>query len=59
MLRCTLDGVADGLIKAAARHTTVSITSEEPDLEDYFFHRYAADAVAGAGQDEARTRPGR
>ncbi len=47
VLRCTLDGMADGLIKAAARHTTVSITSQEPDLEDYFFHRYADDSGAG------------
>ncbi len=42
VLRCTLEGSADGLIKAAARHTTLSITSEEPDLEDYFFHGYSS-----------------
>jgi ABC-2 type transport system ATP-binding protein len=42
VLRCRLDGRADALVKAAARHTVLSITSEEPDLEQVFFHRYAA-----------------
>ena len=36
VLRCRLDGPADALVKAAAAHTVVSITSEEPDLEDVF-----------------------
>jgi ABC-2 type transport system ATP-binding protein len=39
-LRCRLDGRADALVKAAARHTVVSLLSEEPDLEDLFFHYY-------------------
>ena len=42
LLRCRLDGPADALIKAAAAHTVLSITSEEPDLEEVFFHQYAA-----------------
>ena len=49
VLRCTLDGRADGLIKAAARHTTLSITSEEPDLEDFFFRRYSVGDEPGEG----------
>ncbi|HEX2774126.1 MAG TPA: ABC transporter ATP-binding protein [Micromonosporaceae bacterium] len=40
-LRCRLDGRADALIKAAARHTVVNILSEEPDLEELFFTYYA------------------
>ena len=42
LLRCRLDGPADALVKAAAGHTVVSITSEEPDLEDVFLERYSA-----------------
>jgi ABC-2 type transport system ATP-binding protein len=41
VLRCRLDGSADALVKAAATHTVLSLTSEEPDLEEVFFHRYA------------------
>jgi ABC-2 type transport system ATP-binding protein len=40
VLRCRLDGRADALVKAAARHTVVSLLSEEPDLEELFFHYY-------------------
>ena len=51
VLRCRLEGRADALVKAAAQHTVLSITSEEPDLEEVFFHRYttgpAADAESG------------
>jgi ABC-2 type transport system ATP-binding protein len=39
-LRCRLDGRADDLVKAAARHTVVSLLSEEPDLEELFFTFY-------------------
>jgi ABC-2 type transport system ATP-binding protein len=39
---CKLDGRADPLVKAAARHTVVSLISEEPDLEELFFHYYAS-----------------
>ena len=42
VLTCRLDGAADALVKAAAAHTVVSFTSEEPDLEDLFFHRYSS-----------------
>lgn len=40
-LRCRLEGRADPLIKAAARHTVLSIISQEPDLEEVFFRRYS------------------
>jgi ABC-2 type transport system ATP-binding protein len=42
VLRCRLEGRADALVKAAARHTVISLTSEEPDLEEVFFSRYSA-----------------
>ncbi|MDG4765007.1 ABC transporter ATP-binding protein [Solwaraspora sp. WMMD406] len=48
-LRCRLDGRADALIKAASRHTVISMLSEEPDLEELFFtfyRREGADDVA-------------
>ncbi|SDZ40559.1 ABC-2 type transport system ATP-binding protein [Micromonospora pattaloongensis] len=40
-LRCRLDGRADALVKAAARHTVVGLLSEEPDLEELFFSYYS------------------
>jgi ABC-2 type transport system ATP-binding protein len=40
-LRCRLDGRADALVKAAAKHTVVGLLSEEPDLEELFFTYYA------------------
>ena len=42
-LRCRLVGHADGLIKAAARFEVVDFISEEPDLEELFFHYYTGD----------------
>lgn len=48
-LRCLLDGRADALVKAAGRHTVISLRSEEPDLEELFFTYYVteeADRVA-------------
>jgi ABC-2 type transport system ATP-binding protein len=41
MLHCRLDGRADALIKAAARHGVVTMSAEEPDLEELFFVHYA------------------
>jgi ABC-2 type transport system ATP-binding protein len=40
-LICRLDGVADDLLKAIARHRVVTISAEEPDIEEIFFERYA------------------
>lgn len=46
-LRCRLVGEADGLIKALAGHRVVDLISEEPQLEELFFHYYTgADDVA-------------
>jgi len=42
-LRCRLIGNADGLIKASAQFEVVDFISEEPDLEELFFHYYAGD----------------
>ena len=51
VLRCRLEGRADALVKEAARHTVLSLISEEPGLEDVFFRRYSAGAgAAAAGQ---------
>ena len=49
-LRCRLEGPADGLVKAAAAHRVLSFTSVEPDLEEVFFSRYAADSGSGLGE---------
>jgi ABC-2 type transport system ATP-binding protein len=43
VLRCRLDGRADPLVKAIAGHTVISLLSEEPDLEELFFHYYTGD----------------
>jgi ABC-2 type transport system ATP-binding protein len=40
VLRCRLDGRADALVKAAARHSVVTLSVEEADLEELFFHYY-------------------
>lgn len=40
LLRCRLHGRADALVKAAARRGVATISAEEPDLEELFFHYY-------------------
>jgi ABC-2 type transport system ATP-binding protein len=40
VLRCRLDGRADALVKATARHGVVNLSAEEPDLEELFFDYY-------------------
>jgi ABC-2 type transport system ATP-binding protein len=40
LLRCRLDGRADALVKEAARHTVITLSVEEPDLEELFFRFY-------------------
>ncbi len=40
VLRCVLDGRADAFMKAAARHEVITITADEPELEDLFFDLY-------------------
>jgi ABC-2 type transport system ATP-binding protein len=39
-LSCRLDGRADALVKEAARHTVITLSVEEADLEELFFHYY-------------------
>lgn len=39
-LTCRLDGRADSLVKEAARHTVVTLSIEEADLEELFFQYY-------------------
>jgi ABC-2 type transport system ATP-binding protein len=48
VLRCRLVGEADALLKAVARHRVLDLVSEEPQLEELFFHYYtgAEDHVA-------------
>ena len=40
ILRCTVDGMLDPLIKAAAKHTVADMISTEPDLEETFLSYY-------------------
>jgi ABC-2 type transport system ATP-binding protein len=40
ILRCTVAGTLDRVIKAAARHTVVNVISEEPSLEEIFLDFY-------------------
>jgi beta-exotoxin I transport system ATP-binding protein len=58
VLRCKLEGRADALVKVVARHTVVSLTSEEPALEDVFFTRYSAGADAAAAGSTPHPEPG-
>jgi beta-exotoxin I transport system ATP-binding protein len=43
VLRARLDGRADPLVKAAAKHTVLGLLSEEPDLEELFVTYYRGD----------------
>ena len=47
LLTCRLDGRADALVKGAARHTVVTLSMEEADLEELFFHYYDHSEEAG------------
>ena len=51
VLTCRLDGRADDLVKAAARYTVITLSVEEPDLEDLFFQYYER---AGTSADVAQ-----
>lgn len=52
-LRCMVDGSPDALVKTAARHTVLTLDSEEPDLEELFFTHYNNGAGEEAGRDAA------
>ncbi len=45
-LRLTMQGEADAVIKAAAQHAVVTLTSHEPSLEDIFLRYYEGDGHA-------------
>ncbi|HEX7733304.1 MAG TPA: ABC transporter ATP-binding protein [Ktedonobacteraceae bacterium] len=45
-LRVSVQGQADAVIKAAAQHSVVTLTSHEPSLEDIFMRYYENDGVA-------------
>ncbi len=45
-LRLTMQGEADAVIKAAAQHAVVTLTSHEPSLEDIFLRYYEGDGLA-------------
>jgi ABC-2 type transport system ATP-binding protein len=45
-VRLSVQGAADAVIKAAARHPVVSLTSYEPSLEDTFLRFYEGDGTA-------------
>jgi ABC-type multidrug transport system ATPase subunit len=42
-LRLAVQGSADAVVKAAARHSVITLTSHEPSLEDIFMRYYEAD----------------
>jgi ABC-2 type transport system ATP-binding protein len=44
-VRLTMQGPADAVIKAAAGHQVVSLTSHEPSLEDIFLRYYEGDGA--------------
>jgi ABC-2 type transport system ATP-binding protein len=45
-LRLTVQGGVDAVIKAAAQHSVVALTSHEPSLEDIFLRYYEGDGQA-------------
>jgi ABC-2 type transport system ATP-binding protein len=45
-LRLAVSGGLDAIIKAAAQHSVVSLTSHEPSLEDIFLRYYQSDDLA-------------
>ena len=53
-LRLAVQGAADAVIKAAAQHSVVSLSSHEPSLEDIFMRYYeGASTAATNGATEA------
>jgi ABC-2 type transport system ATP-binding protein len=42
-MRCRLVGEADGLVKALGRLRVMDLVSEEPQLEELFFHYYTGE----------------
>ncbi|HEY7832357.1 MAG TPA: ABC transporter ATP-binding protein [Ktedonobacterales bacterium] len=48
-LRLSVSGGLDGVIKAAAQYPIVTLTSQEPSLEEIFLRYYEGDGQAAAG----------
>ncbi|HEU4785544.1 MAG TPA: ABC transporter ATP-binding protein, partial [Ktedonobacterales bacterium] len=44
-LRLAVSGGLDGVIKAAAQHPVVNLTSQEPSLEEVFLRYYEDDGA--------------
>jgi ABC-2 type transport system ATP-binding protein len=44
VVRCTVVGAMDAVVKTAARFDVVDLTSHEPTLEDIFLTFYGQDA---------------
>ena len=45
-LRLAVQGEADAVVKAAAQHSVIALTSHEPSLEDIFLRYYEGDGMA-------------
>ncbi len=45
-LRLAVSGGLDGVVKAAAQHPVITLTSHEPSLEDIFLRYYEGDGLA-------------
>jgi ABC-2 type transport system ATP-binding protein len=54
VLRCTLDGPADQVIKAVARYTVATLRAERPDLEEVFLTHYRPGRTAPTEVPNAR-----
>ncbi|MDG6107324.1 ABC transporter ATP-binding protein [Dactylosporangium aurantiacum] len=54
VLRCTVEGRLDPLVKAAARHEVIDLLSAEPDLEETFLSfYYHSEGTADAARADA------
>ena len=45
-LRVTVQGAADAVVKAAAQHPVLTLSSHEPSLEDIFLRYYEGNGMA-------------
>ncbi|WP_327010664.1 ABC transporter ATP-binding protein [Dactylosporangium sp. NBC_01737] len=53
VLKCTVDGRLDQLVKAAARHEVIDLLSTEPDLEETFLSFYYHTELTSDGAGNA------
>ena len=53
-LRLSVSGGLDGVIKAAAQYSVVTLTSQEPSLEEIFLRYYEGDGSQTAGGQAAK-----